>query len=253
MTSFFKKLFKETVVLFRSIPSSITALFVASVIAMNLLANKSIDLPFSWLALDCGILFSWVAFLLMDIVTRRYGVKAANILSVGALVANLFISVFFIIASLIPGTWSQSYVEGSENVINTALNGTLASSWFVILGSSVAFISSSFLNNFLHHLIAKRFKNNNFLAFSASSYASTFIAQFADNLIFALLVSLNFFGWTFVQCLTCAITGAIVELIGEIIFSPLGYKAAKRLEIDDVGAEYLSLIKENKENKEQAS
>ena len=244
----FKKFFKETVVLFRSLPSMIVALFVASVIAMNLLANKSINLPFEWLALDCGILFSWVAFLLMDVVTRRYGVKAANILSVGALLSNLFISLFFIAASFIPGTWSQSYVEGSENIINTALNATFSSTWFVILGSSVAFFVSSLVNNFLHHLIAKSFKNNGFAAFSVASYVSTFIAQFIDNLVFALLVSINFFGWTFVQCLTCALTGAIVELLGEVIFSPLGYRVAKRLDADNVGAEYLALV--NKEVKE---
>lgn len=245
--SFLKKTLKETVVLFRSIPSFITAFFVASVIAMNLLANKSINLPFSWLALDCGILFSWVAFLLMDIVTRRYGVKAANTLSIAALFANLLISLFFIAASYIPGEWSQSYVEGSEDIINSALNGTFSSSWFVILGSSVAFIVSALVNNALHSLIEKKFKKANFVAFSISSYVSTFIAQFIDNLLFALIVSLHFFGWTIVQCLTCAVTGAIAELIGEIIFSPLGYKAAKRLEDDNVGADYLSMIKKPEE------
>ena len=30
-----------------------------SVIVMNLLANKSIDTGTTWLALDCGIIFSW--------------------------------------------------------------------------------------------------------------------------------------------------------------------------------------------------
>ena len=247
MTSKFKSFFKETIVLFRNVPSLITALFVASVIAMNLLANKSINLPFDWLALDCGILFSWVAFLLMDIVTRRYGVKAANTVSVCALLANLLISLFFIAASFIPGTWSQSYVDGSEAIINTALDATFASSWFVILGSSVAFLASAFLNNFLHALIEKSFKKSNFTAFSVASYVSTFVAQFVDNLVFALLVSLNFFGWTIVQCLTCALTGAVVELIGEVLFSPLGYRVAKRLENDNVGAEYLALLN-NAEN-----
>ena len=246
MTSFFKKASTQFLLLFRSVPSGITAVFVASVIAMNLLANKSVNLPFSWLALDCGILFSWVAFLLMDIVTKRFGVRAANMLSVGALCINLFISLFFVAASYIPGTWSQSYVEGSEEVINTALNGTFSSTWYVILGSSVAFAASSFLNNFLHHFISKRFRKEGFAAFSVSSYVSTFIAQFTDNLIFALMVSLHFFGWSLTQCLTCAVTGAVVELIGEIVFSPVGYKVAKRMEEENVGNAYLEYINAQK-------
>ena len=66
-----KNLFYEIKLLLRSLPSLITALFVTSVVSMNLLANKSIDLNLSWLALDCGVILSWLAFLLMDIVTKR--------------------------------------------------------------------------------------------------------------------------------------------------------------------------------------
>ena len=77
----------------------ITALFVVSIVSMNLLANKSIDTGTTWLALDCGIIFSWLVFLLMDVVTKRFGVRAANILSVTALVVNLFFAAFYIAAS----------------------------------------------------------------------------------------------------------------------------------------------------------
>ena len=51
-----KKEFAEFTVLLRSVPGALTAFFVLSVFAMNLLANKSINLPVDWLALDCGIL-----------------------------------------------------------------------------------------------------------------------------------------------------------------------------------------------------
>lgn len=238
-----KRLFTETKVLLRSVPSGLVAIFAVAVVSMNLLANKSIDLNLDWLALDCGIFFSWVAFLVMDIITRRYGVKAANTLSIIALLINIGVSLLFLVVSFIPGTWSQSYVEGSENIINTALNGTLASSWYVILGSSTAFIVSAFVNNFLNHFIAKAIGKKNFLAFSVSSYVSTFIGQFIDNLLFALIVSLHFFGWTFVQCITCAVTGALAELVCEIIFSPFGYRIVQKMDKENVGKEYLDLIK----------
>ncbi|MBR6350207.1 MAG: hypothetical protein IKR67_06645, partial [Lachnospiraceae bacterium] len=81
-----KSLFKEAVLLERSIPGVVSALFILSIVAMNLLANKSINLPFDWMALDCGIIFSWLVFLLMDMVTRHFGPRAATMLSVIALI-----------------------------------------------------------------------------------------------------------------------------------------------------------------------
>ena len=61
------------------------------------------------------------------------------------------------------------------------------------------------------------------------SYVSTFVAQFADNMIFALLVSKVFFGWSLLQCFTCALTGAVLELVFEVVFSPVGYRISKRM------------------------
>ena len=242
-----KSLFTEIKILLRNVPSVITALFAVSVVAMNLLANKSIDTGVDWLALDCGILFSWLVFLLMDVVTKRFGVRAANILSVFALLVNLFFSAFFIAASYIPGLWSQSFVDGSESIINFALDGTIRSSWFVILGSSVAFIASAVLNNFLNMLFGKMLKNRGFLAFSVSCYASTIIAQFLDNILFAFIVSYHFFGWTPLQCVTCAATGAVAELLFEVVLSPVGYRAVKRMEKEEVGKAYLCYLAAKRE------
>ena len=49
-------------ILLRSIPSLIIALFIVSVIMMNLLANKEF-ISLKYLALDCGFTLSWVSFL----------------------------------------------------------------------------------------------------------------------------------------------------------------------------------------------
>ena len=244
-----KNFFTEIKILLRSIPSLITALFVTAVVSMNLLANKSIGGLPSWLALDCGIIFSWLVFLLMDVTTKRFGVRAANLLSVVALAVNLFFAAFYIAASYIPGIWSQSFVEGSEGVIGTALDGTFRSSWFVILGSSVAFAASAFLNNFLNMFFGKLLKNKGFLAFSVSCYASTVIAQFLDNILFAFIVSLHFFGWTPLQCVTCAATGAVAELLFEVVFSPVGYRVVQRMEEEQVGQQYIDYLAAKKEAK----
>ena len=79
----------EVLSLERSIPGVVLALFVLSIVSMNLLANKSINLPFSWLALDCGIIFSWLSFLVMDMITKYFGPRAATIVSIMALLVNL--------------------------------------------------------------------------------------------------------------------------------------------------------------------
>ena len=238
-----KKLFQETKILLRSLPSLITALFVTAVVAMNLLANKSI-VNLEWLALDCGILFSWLVFLLMDITVKRYGVRAANILSVVALAVNLFFSLFFIAMSYIPGTWSQSFVVGSEAVINGALDGTFRSSWYVILGSSVAFIASAVINNLLNFSFGKLFAGHPRMGFFLSCYLSTFIAQFADNMLFAFIVSYHFFGWSPLQCVMCAVTGAVAELLFEVVFSPVAYRVVRRMQEENVGQAYLDFLQQ---------
>ena len=213
--------------LIRSVPPLLFSLLVLSVVGMNLLANKSIDTGVDWLALDCGILFSWLTFLSMDVLTHTYGPKTATVLSLAALGLNLLMALIFFLASRVPGVWGESFVDGSETVINTALDRTFGGTWYVILGSSVAFAVSAALNNFLNYGIGTLLrKNESFGSFAIRSYVSTFLAQFADNLIFALIVSRNFFGWTTLQCFTCALTGALLELLFEVVFSPLGYRVA---------------------------
>ena len=90
------------------------------------------------------------------------------------------------------------------------------------------------------------------LAFATRTYVSTFIGQFVDNLIFSLIVFTLFapifwdgFHWTLLQCVTCALTGAVAELLMEILFSPLGYRIASRWRKERVGQAYLDFIKED--------
>lgn len=251
----FVKLFKETKTLLRNIPALLLTIFIISIVCMNLFANKSINTGVEWLALDCGIFFSWMCFLTMDIIAKRFGVKAANIISIFGLAFNLFLALMFFIVSIIPGTWSESYIEGSEAVINIALDQTFRGTWYIILGSSVAFFVSAIVNNLLNGLIGKIFNRNSkeekmtFLEFSLRSYISTMIGQFVDNSIFAFMVGMVFFNWTVTQCFVCASVGAVAELLCEIIFSPLGYKIVLNMKKREVGKEYLELIS-SEENKQ---
>lgn len=225
-------------ILLRNVPSVVMALFVVSVILMNLLANKEIQVNVSWLALDCGLLVSWLSFLAMDMLTKRFGPRAAVKLSLTAVAINLLVCSILYIVSAIPGNWAAFYTYESE-VVNSGLDNTIGGTWYVLLGSTVAFIVSSIVNSITNASIGKLAKKDNFVTYAIRSYISTMLGQFVDNLVFSLIVSHIFFGWTLTQCITCAITGCIVELVCEIVFSPLGYKVCKQWEAQDVGKNYL--------------
>lgn len=233
----FKKVWEDYKVLLRSIPASTVTLFIVSVIMMNLLANKElISLP--WLALDCGFAVSWVSFLCMDMVCKRFGARASIMVSVMALGVNLAVSLVFWLLTLTPGMWGAYYDTGLLEV-NDALNATIGGTWYVVLGSSCAMLTSSVVNSLLNQAIGRLEHKNTFGAFALRSYVSTGIAQFVDNLVFAIIVSHTFFGWTWLQVLTCSLTGAAAELLCEVFLSPMGYRVVRGWERENVGELYL--------------
>ena len=209
---------------------------------MNLLANKSIATGSELLVLDCGMLISWAAFLVLDVLTKHFGPRAATLLSVFATAVNLAMCLVFFIASLIPGVWGEASGDYSQ-MINDALDNTFGGSWYVIFGSAVAFLASSLLNNFTNHLVGKALKRKDgLLTFSIRAYVSTAIAQFADNFVFSLIVSRVFFGWSLSQCAICALLGMAIELVCEGVFAVFGYRICEKWQKNKVGEEYLKKL-----------
>ena len=230
-------------ILFRNVPSLVVALFFLSVVAMNLLANKELFTT-PYLALDCGFTLSWLSFLLMDMVCKRFGAKAAMKLSIAALIVNLCVCSLFYLLSLTPGHWGEyySYLDSdlsAAQAANQALNRTVGGTWYVVLGSALAMLISSLVNSLTNYCIAKRLRHNNFGSFALRSFSSTALAQFVDNFIFASVVSHVFFGWTWTQVIVCSLTGALMELLCEVVFSPLGYRMARAWEEEKVGQDYI--------------
>ena len=231
---------KEFTVLSASIPATVVTLFVVSVITMNLLANKTL-FQNDWIALDGGILISWLSFMCMDIITKHFGPKASNTISILAAAINLLTCLIFIIASRISSN------AGDFSAFDSIFGGT----WFILMGSTIAFLSSAVINNMLNFLIGRMFKRNpdGKMAYAMRTYISTFIGQFLDNFIFSIIVFVicapifwNGFHWTVLQCATCALTGAIAELVMEILFSPIGYRITLKWRRENVGKRYLDFI-----------
>ena len=235
--NFIKRELEDYRTLLRSIPGLVISLFFISVIMMNLLANKEF-VSWKYLALDCGFPLSWVSFLCMDMICKRFGAKAAAKVSILAMTINLGACLVFWLMSLSPGMWGAFYASGSQSV-NDALNNTIGGSWYVVLGSSTAMVCAAITNSFINHTVASHMTSDGFGAFAARSYVSTAIGQFVDNFVFAIIVSLNFFGWTWTQVIMCSLTGAIMELLCEVIFSPVGYRVSKDWEREKVGEQYI--------------
>lgn len=238
--AFFQKEVTVTKILLRSIPATVVTLFVVSVICMNLLANKTL-LQLDWIALDGGILISWLSFMCMDIITKHFGARASTRISILAATINLLTCLIFFVASAIPSN-ADDY---------SAFDSIFGGTWFILLGSTVAFLASAVINNMLNRMINKQFRKNpnGKTAYAVSTYISTFVGQFLDNFIFSVIVFVIFapifwdgFHWTVLQCAMCALTGALAELIMEIIFSPIGYKITKKWRRGRVGKEYLEYI-----------
>jgi uncharacterized integral membrane protein (TIGR00697 family) len=227
-------------VLLRSIPATVVTLFAVSVICMNLLANKTL-LKLDFIALDGGILISWLSFMCMDIITKHFGPKASTLISIHAVLINLLTCLIFFIVSIIPSN-ANDY---------TAFDSIFGGTWFILLGSTVAFLFSAVVNNLINWLIGLSFKNNpdGRLAFMMRSFVSTFFGQYLDNFIFSVIVFYFFapifwdgFSWSILQCAMCALTGAVAELIMEIVFSPIGYGIVQKWKKQNVGQQYLKFI-----------
>ena len=229
-----KREFQLFSTLVRSAPKLLIVLFSFVVIAMNFLSSFTVvNTPY--LALTAGVFVSWAAFMIMDVTNKRFGPKAANRLSWIALGANLVaVGIFFLISQI--GTVPQ-------------LDMILHGQWSILLASSIAFIVSCLANNFFNYLIGRSFKKNpdGRVAFFTRTYISTFVGQFIDNFVFGSLAFIVFplipgalpVTWTWPQAAICALTCALIELALEIVFSPIGYRIAKRWKEKGIGQEYV--------------
>ena len=237
-----KNLLTQTKEALRAIPGIVTAIFVLSVVSMNLLANKSIfNLP--WLASTAGIFVSWVSFLCMDAVCKRFGAKAATILNTVAMLICLIATVAYMLIVKIPGVWAATYAFSDANVaiaVNSGLDATFSSAWYIVIGSAIAMYLGGLVNSIVNKIVGKKVDTKDtYGGFAIRSFLSTAAGQFVDNFVFAFFVSYFFFGWTMKQVLVCSFMMMLLELVFEIVFSPIGYRLSQNWKKDNVGKDYL--------------
>ena len=231
-----KTLYCETLQTVREVPTVAVVFFVLSIVLMNQLAAYPL-VETSWLCLDAGIFVAWFSFLAMDVVVKTFGPKKTNRLVLFGLVVNLFCCVVLMIPSIIDCVKANDF----------SLDSFIAPFW-VLGASSVAFLISGVINTFVNHLIGVKMKEQNEKkAFIVRTYISTTIGQFLDNLVFAMLFTFpaSLIGvWgagpqTILAIVGFAAVGALVELVCEIIFSPLGYNISRKWIADGIGTDFV--------------
>ena len=239
--------FKDWKMLLRSIPGLVTMLFIMATITMNLAANKIVwsglvvnGTP--WVSITGGIFLSWLIFLLMDIITKTYGIKATIKLTLLGALINAFAVIFLGLIALFPAKYPY---EGASTFFDTVFGFKALAApqpWQILLSSTIAYIASGIVNAIVNGCFGKMFKKNpdGKAAFYCRSYVSTSIGQFVDNFIFGALAFAIFAKYyTLPTLLGIATMGAILELLCEVIFSPFGYKICKKWQSEGVGKDYL--------------
>ena len=181
----------------------------------------------------------------MDMLTKRFGAKAAVKLTIVSMIFNLCWCGISYLITHIGLNWSAFYTY-NEDVANMAVNDTLGGTWYILLASTIALIVAAVVNAVINQAVGKLFKKDNFTAYAARSWISTFVAQFLDNLVFASIAFFVFFGWTFTQVLMYALLLAVIEVIMEAVFSPIGYKVCKIWDKKNIGNEYLEWAAKNR-------
>ena len=237
-----KSILEEYELLLNSIPSMVTTAFILSLVLMNLMANKIIFTTGTLGAADGGLLLSWIPFLCGDIITKRYGAKATIMLNNLSAAVNVICVIFFHIVTLFPGNGEDF----------SAFNQVFGCVWFILLGSTIANILSGIADSFINILIGKAMEGNKHpkLEYYLRSYVSTILGQWLDNFLFAFIVFHIFapiywgWGFSFTLCLTTGFLGAIMELIMESVFGPVGYRILKKWEEKGIGNEWIEKHKE---------
>lgn len=208
----------------RAIPSVMLAMFCFAIVLMNVLANKTI-FQNDWLAIDGGIIITWMVVVIMDLVTAVCGPRISIRMCIFGTLISLLASLLFFIVSVIPGS-------AEFEAFTKVLGGT----WFIIVAGTISFIVSSSMNALINYTVGKKFKKDPYgkTAYSVRSAVSTFISQVFDNFTFNALAFALFapifwdgFHWTILQCFTCALLYGVLELFIEFVLFPLAYKIYK--------------------------
>ena len=192
---------------------ALSAIFVASLVTCNLIANKfvSVDLGFKTFIVSAGILPYPITFLVTDILSEIYGRKKANMVVFSGFIASILV-LFFL--------WLGSSFDALPDspIDNSTYNLVFQNASRVIFASMIAYLLAQFIDvrmfHFWKNLTDGRhlWLRNNF---------STIGSQLVDTI---LVVSILFVGvWEPNQIFRAIIDGWFFKILVAFIDTPLFY------------------------------
>ena len=192
---------------------ALSAVFVASLVTCNLIANKfvSVDLGFKTFIVSAGILPYPITFLVTDILSEIYGRKKASMVVFSGFIASILV-LFFL--------WLGSSFDALPDspIDNSTYNLVFQNASRVIFASMIAYLFAQFIDvrmfHFWKNLTGGRhlWLRNNF---------STIGSQLVDTI---LVVSILFVGvWEPNQIFRAIIDGWFFKILVAFVDTPLFY------------------------------
>lgn len=203
----------------------LTALFIATLVVCNLIANKFVtfDLGFHTFVISAGVLPYPLTFLITDLLSEVYGRKRTN-----QVVYSGFFALALVLFILFLG--HQFHAIPNSPVDDAQYDMVFANSWRIILSSMVAYLVAQLVDVRLFHFW-KKLTNGKHLWLRNN--ASTFLSQLVDT---TLVVMVLFIGVeSFNTILQYIISGWLFKIMCAFFDTPLFYLgtyfARKRLNL----------------------
>lgn len=203
----------------------LTGFYLAGSVMQNILAAKSFGNEFIAITTG-GTLISWMVFGCIDVITEVWGKNRAIKTFIGGALLNLFFNIICWIAIAIPGT--SDFIQGSYST-------TLGTGWRIVLASITAFLTGTYINTLIMHVMKLKSKDsNNSIGFMIRSTISTFVGQFVDNFLFYLIAfsPIGIPGTienSWIMILELATFTTLLETIVQGLVSPIAAKFVKYL------------------------
>lgn len=193
----------------------LAALFIASLVTCNLIANKfvQVDLGFATFNISAGVLPYPLTFLITDILSEVYGRKRTNAVVASGFFATLLVLLILYLGHLFPAL-DNSPVTQEEYA------SVFRNSWRVMSASMLAYLGAQFLDVRLFHFW-KRLTNGKKLWLRNNF--STMLSQLVDTVLvttvifigiedFNFIGSLIWDGWLF-KVLFAAVDTVVIYII----------------------------------------
>ncbi|MBI90243.1 MAG: hypothetical protein CMG60_09180 [Candidatus Marinimicrobia bacterium] len=191
----------------------LSAVFVASLVTCNLIANKfvDIDLGFHVFRVSAGILPYPITFLVTDILSEIYGRDKTNKVVFSGFIASLFVLLFLWLGA------QFNSIDGSP-VSDSVYNKVFQNAWRIIAASMVAYLSAQFLDVKLFHFWKNLTKGKHLWL---RNNASTIASQLVDT---TLVIGVLFIGvWTSGEIFSAVLDGWTFKMLCAFIDTPIFY------------------------------